>query len=420
VSNPLKFSLSIFLLFTTSFAATVSKTNAETPSSPVVDVGNNPEGSIVYGNDAFISNLGVSRNPVVDQDGYISQVALDGSTVIERFLPLDSSTPLNFPMGLVAVSDVLYVADLNRVIGFDIATRRVVFESTLVLEGLQYFNDLAYVGNNSLVVSATNLKSLYLLNLKTKMWHKIETDTELQFVNGLKFDKFDSTLYVVDNAQQTIADNNGRILAFSYEGGNFKSLWQVSTGKFLDGVTQLSRSTLLVSDWNDFQAGGVVHFIDIFERRKTSEELWGQKGLADISYDRGSGVLVLPAMMQGQVELPKDLEVGTKILRCSPRDSVGIGTLSLSLNQFGAVHSALFNGSTCRLPLYSEGDGRIYFENSCPIFTDGQPLGILATEFVGSSYYSIEMMFPRVPDSDCHPVRLCDPSQHGYSHYICK
>ena len=410
----------MFLSISTTLVATVPLAKAEPARTSIVNVGNNPEGSVVYGSHAFISNLGAARNPVADQDGYISKVALNGSVVDERFLPIDTSTSLNFPMGLVAVSDILYVADLNRVVGFDIVTRRAVFEATLADEGLQYFNDLDYIGNNTLIVSATNLKSLFLLDLTKNEWRKLEADTELHFVNGLKFDRFDNTLYVVDNAQQTIAENNGRILAFSIEGENLKLLWQINTGKFLDGVTQLSRSTLMLSDWNDFETGGVVHYIDTKKQSKSSEELWGQKGLADIAYDRRNGVLVLLAMLQGQVELRGDLEVVTKTIQCQPRDSVGIGSLSLFLNQFDAIHSALFNGSTCRLPLYSEGDGRSYFENTCPIFAGGQPLGIMATQFKGYASYTIEMMFPRVPDTDCRPGRLCDPSQYGYSQYLCR
>ncbi len=397
-------------------------------STKVIDVGNNPEGSIPYGGYVFVSNLGATRSPLRDGDGYISKMALDGSSVEQRFLPRPGDFSLNFPMGMVAVSDILYVVDINRVVGFSIATRRIVFESVLDVEGLEYLNDIEYVGPNSLVVSATNLKKLYHLNFETRKWTQLETDADLGLVNGLFSDRVSQNLYVVHNQKANLENGNGTItsvkLAFADAFEPTKLLptnWEIHVGRFLDGIDMIGRNTLMVSDWNDLTVGGAVHLINIERQSLIRSEMWGQLGLADISYDRSRDVVVLPSMLKSQVELISQKWTRVTQLNCRSTGE-GVGSINLGVDEFGILRDAQVNGQQCLLPHSTEGDGRIWHETFCGLSESQKPLDILATQTEGQKAILLEISFPRDPQEECEHQnpRLCNPSRTGYSYYWCQ
>src|SRR5712675_105758 len=76
-----------------------------------------PESIIKSGDRLFVSNMGGSKpDPMaLDGNGFISELSKDGRIIHEKF----QKSVLNGPKGLAIVKDVVYVADINRVVGFN-------------------------------------------------------------------------------------------------------------------------------------------------------------------------------------------------------------------------------------------------------------------------------------------------------------
>ena len=78
-----------------------------------------PESIISDGTFLYATNIGESLAPMTkDGDGSVYKLSLDGKLLEQRF----NKSPLNAPKGTAIVSGVLYVADIDRVVGIDCKT----------------------------------------------------------------------------------------------------------------------------------------------------------------------------------------------------------------------------------------------------------------------------------------------------------
>lgn len=394
---------------------------AGAPKVDVVAVGGKPESVLAYGDDLFASNLGAVQAPAKDGDGYISRFTKDGVMREEKFVPLYGEEALDSPTGLAVVNDVLYVADLDRVIGYSIATRTRVFEAKVPSADVHFLNDLVYAGSLRLAVSATDAERLYLLDLRTRQWQRLDTGTApaLAHVNGLAWDDDRNLLFVAQNAAQTLQDANGRLAAFALGATDqaARFLWEVPFGRFLDGITLLGERTVLVSDWHDFTGGGVVHVVDATPAGGTlvRSEHWGQRGLADFTYDPWNDLLALPAMMQGEVHIVHNPYPAQTTLACVPRnDWSNIGAATLGINEFGAPRWLAIGDVNLAVTGYSSSNDTIWSKAYAP------GLNVTVAQTRGSQAYGLEIEYPREPDTDCPNPRLCNPSASAWAFYICR
>jgi hypothetical protein len=81
-----------------------------------------------------------------DGNGYISRLSLDGKMVAEKW-----ATGVHAPKGLRSARGVLYAADIDSVVGFDIKSGKEV--SRVVVAGAQFLNDLATAPDGTVYVS---------------------------------------------------------------------------------------------------------------------------------------------------------------------------------------------------------------------------------------------------------------------------
>ncbi len=88
----------------------------------------NPESVTSDGKRYFVSNQGQDVFSK-DGDGFISEISEDGKLIERNFLP--QKGVLNAPKGLTIANNILYVADIERIVGFDINSRKTVFELTI-------------------------------------------------------------------------------------------------------------------------------------------------------------------------------------------------------------------------------------------------------------------------------------------------
>ena len=127
----------------------------------VIDGFSSPESVIADrdGSRFFVSNVGEKLEPSAkDGDGFISELTPDGAVVNRNFLPKEGV--LNAPKGMAIIGQTLFVTDIDRVVGFDMATRQKTFELDFSAEKTVFLNDLAVFDDKTLFVSATDRKSI--------------------------------------------------------------------------------------------------------------------------------------------------------------------------------------------------------------------------------------------------------------------
>ena len=101
-----------------------------------------PESITSNGERFFVSNQGqdfINK----DGDGFISEISAEGKILTHKFLPLKGL--LNAPKGMTIVNNILFVADLDRVVGYNIKNRKTVFE--LVIDEAKLLNDICELEN---------------------------------------------------------------------------------------------------------------------------------------------------------------------------------------------------------------------------------------------------------------------------------
>ncbi len=143
----------------------------------------NPESVIAYKDHLFVSNTGVKLEPLAkDGDGYISMLSREDGKIIE----LKFISDLNSPKGMYIKKGVLYVADVDKIQGFNLKTKEKVFEADLSKYGVSYANDITKACHG-MYVSGTLKNAIFKVKFKGKnniKEIKIKGDS-LNGVNGL-------------------------------------------------------------------------------------------------------------------------------------------------------------------------------------------------------------------------------------------
>jgi len=89
-----------------------------------------------------------------DGNGYITRLTPDGRVVSAKWV-----TGLNAPKGLRSVNGMLWVSDIDEVVGIDIASGRVA--SRVKVDGATFLNDLATAADGTVYVSDSNLSTIF-------------------------------------------------------------------------------------------------------------------------------------------------------------------------------------------------------------------------------------------------------------------
>ncbi len=272
----------------------------EPPPVKVIDGFSSPE-SVIAGPGAgrfYVSNVGVKLEPSAkDGDGFISELSADGAVIERKFLPTEGV--LNAPKGMAVIGKTLYVADIDRVVGFDLESREVVFELDFSAEKTVFLNDLAVIDAETLVVSATDIGKVYEISLSSTPRYEVFID-DLPGVNGLYYDGENRRLFAVSFGHGSGFNGGLSVISLAHGGGVLQDL----TGPVgaLDGVALLDDGRVLFSDWVAYDKTGVMRAYDLNTKElseiKLSEEV---RGPADFFYDGAAKRLWLPRMMEGKV-----------------------------------------------------------------------------------------------------------------------
>lgn len=255
-----------------------------------------PESVLVVGASRFVSNIGGTLDPVGhDGDGFISELDGTGRIVALRAFPSEGGR-LDAPKGMATIDGRLYVADIDRIVGFDLATRRQVFEAQVPAGGPSLLNDVDAM-NGSLVVSDTLRGTVYRVDVGSGVFTTIAEG--IPGANGVVWDAPRRRIVVVG-------------LGAKFDGGD---LFEIGVGGapkkidggphgLLDGLAVLPDGRMVVSDWRaiDPPVPGAV-MITAADGRPTKTLDVGRPilGPADFAVDLATRKIWIPATLEGAV-----------------------------------------------------------------------------------------------------------------------
>lgn len=251
-----------------------------------------PESVAYDGRFFYVSNLGDVLDPMAkDGDGFISKVSKSGEIVAMNAFP---EIKLNSPKGLTVLNDVLFLTDVDSVMGIDVKTRQLVWGRTL--DGTKYLNDILARDENTLYVSATDINQIFEIDLLSDSIRTLPLVQPIMAPNGLSADLVSSFLYVasfgVDDSPGELGRLNLRTLEYEpvlSEAGKFDGLFYAS-GRYY------------VSDWGKKGEGRLfVYDVRTDGIREIKPEQGRFKGPADFYVELGTRRIWLPCMLENAV-----------------------------------------------------------------------------------------------------------------------
>jgi hypothetical protein len=254
-----------------------------------------PESVVVTGEDVFVSNLGVKLEPMEkDGDGFIARLDRQGNVKTMKW-----AVDLHGPKGMIAVDGVLYVADIDRVVGFRIGDGKRIFELDMAATGTRFLNAFTRIDNRRLLLSATDLDKVFVVDLKAGKFGELAFDTPPKGPNGMK--QAGNRLIVVEWGKDGQA--NGAVKTYRLEGMSAKldKQYTPSPAGLFDGVVDIGANRWLISNWVKFEPAGLLQVLDTRTGQiSVANEKTPVAGPADLFLD-DQGKLWVPGMMEGKV-----------------------------------------------------------------------------------------------------------------------
>jgi hypothetical protein len=236
----------------------------------------------------------VNGNPMEkDGNGYISKLYKNGKVSKNKFIE-----GLNAPKGMVIIDNILYVTDIDRVMGFELPNGKKTFEYDLVNKS-KFLNDICYDGSDNLYVSATDINEIFEINIKNKSIRNLGLADRINGPNGLIF--HDGILYLCELGDDKI---KGTLKSIQL----FKDSSVVTTltdyRGLLDGLS-FYNNKLYFSDWVNFDANEKPAEIMVFDLDsklivpiKTNENM---SGCADFFLDEKTKTIIAPLMREDKL-----------------------------------------------------------------------------------------------------------------------
>lgn len=235
----------------------------------------------------YLSQVGEGGGLGKDGDGVISILKPDGTVVNPRWF-----AGLNAPKGLRSSGGVLWVADIDRLVGISIenATTHAIHE----VAGAKFLNDVAITERGSVLVSDMLASTIYAL--QGDKISKVASGVELDSPNGLLVNG--DTLYIAGWGRDIQASFEtltlGRLLALDLRTRKVQPVTKATVGN-LDGLELDGKGGFLVTDWVE---GAVLH---ISAKGAVTSVLDLPKGSADIAYLSKKKLLIVPQMLENKV-----------------------------------------------------------------------------------------------------------------------
>ena len=255
-----------------------------------------PESIISDGKFFYATNIGEALSPMTkDGDGSIYKLSLDGKLIEQRF----NKSALNAPKGTAIVNGVLYVADIDRVVGVDIRTGEQVKEIDLASFGTSFLNDIAVKDETTLFVGSIDVSKIFVITLSNPPRIEVLDVPEIKSPNGLYYNKPTSQLFFVELVRNDL--QQGKIGVIDWDKDNHPKMTYLSDlkGNF-DGLQMIDRNTLLVSDWYNFKEQK-CRLIKVDIAQKKATPFLDDVDAADILYDKQNKRFIIPGLCKGTI-----------------------------------------------------------------------------------------------------------------------
>lgn len=279
---------------------TACGSHAATPDAPVASprtIGGfaAPESVLIAGSQRYVSNIGPTLDPLAkDGDGFVSELDAGGAIVqLRAFAPLDA------PKGMAVIGNTLYVADIDRVVGFDRATHAVVFEAAPPPADRRLLNDLAVDAEGALLVTDTLQGALYRLQPGDRQFSTLAIG--LAGANGVAVTRDGARAFVVALGADFAG---GDLYAIDLRGGGSQRLG-TAHGVF-DGVAITATGELAISDWHTVDhpvPGTIALYRTDGTQARTVALPEDMHGPADFAYDPAREQLWIPRSLDGSMSI---------------------------------------------------------------------------------------------------------------------
>lgn len=256
-----------------------------------------PESVVSDGRFLYVTNIGNKLDALAaDGDGSITRLTPDGR-LLDRNM---AKVPLNSPKGIALVRNVLYVADLNRLVGLDSGTGKQVFTLNFSAAGVKLLNDLAVKNDSTLFATSTDLSKVFEVTLGSRPRFAALAVPEIKGANGLCYDEATQRLYVAGSGSFAAARGEGVVGCIEWEGGQPRYRTIGTAQGFFDGIALLDPDHLLVSDWVSLaQPLGELRRVTIATGATTLLLSSKFGGPADFYLTKNRQVLLVPATQTG-------------------------------------------------------------------------------------------------------------------------
>jgi sugar lactone lactonase YvrE len=220
-------------------------------------------------------------------EGHISRVGPEGELLEAAWV-----TGLDAPKGLALHDDVLYVADIDRLIAIDVEEGAIA--ETYEAQGAQFLNDVTADDQGRVYVSDMMANAIWRLDGdQFELWVE---DEALEQPNGLLAEEdrivVGSWGVMTDGFATQIP---GHLKTVDLESGEVASLGDGTPVGNLDGVEPDGQGGYLVTDW---MAGALLR---IDPEGKFEQLLDLNQGSADHTWLEDQRLAVIPMMSDGQL-----------------------------------------------------------------------------------------------------------------------
>jgi len=268
-------------------AAAVESAPAPTPLWSVTESIETPESAYADPASGFIYVSQVAGAPDArDGNGRIVKLNRDGTTVSATWV-----TGLNAPKGLRSCQGTLWTADLDEVIGVNMASGRIT--SRVKIAGAQFLNDVACGADGTVYVS--DMLASRILMVRNGASSVFAEGEDLEFPNGLLAE---GDRLIVGGWGKPEADFSTKVPGHLYAldlQTKQKTLITPMPFANIDGVESDGRGGYIVSD---FVAGKIMHVTRGGESRVVAQFT---SGTADIGVIPESNTIIIPHMNDNRV-----------------------------------------------------------------------------------------------------------------------
>ncbi|AWI26799.1 NHL repeat-containing protein [Flavobacterium pallidum] len=240
----------------------------------------------------FAADIGPVLEPLTkDGDGKIIKMDRNGNILDRDF----AKETLNAPKGLAIYKNILYAADIDRIVAFDISSGEKLYEIDLSKDS-GFLNDIAIWNEETLFVSATDKSKLFQVNLTTKTYEEFKTSAPIPGINGLFCRKNANRLYA--NGFGTDNQPNGIVGYINLKDHSF-TLINMPKG-YYDGIA-VKNGTVFTSDWVAFENKGVVRETLAHGTNKASLTTKTLRIPGPADFIISANEMIVPAMLTGEI-----------------------------------------------------------------------------------------------------------------------